>query len=280
MPLREFAEKVGINEKSLNDLVSASDVAEYISGQKSSGQPELFQPELYKSKPSHLAEISRAPVQSWLPLATLLIDKENTVSKIKNYVKLIKQVVDSIPEFMLPTEESAKNRYIQSLCEIAIKSQAEASKRISVFNEIKRIGGTLGVIESVENLDTGEIELIDGLEYHKIQVNKVSINMLDKFIQGITDLPTTPSIEKVQFIADFIKSSTRVFDGRDFIYERVLTDEELAVKNTNDACGNKHYCKEMVSCEEAKFYLKQCGLTHIDGDNDGIPCEKICEHTR
>ena len=65
------AEKVGINEKSLNDLVSASDVAEYISGQKSSGQPELFQPELYKSKSSHLAEISRAPVQSWLPLATL-----------------------------------------------------------------------------------------------------------------------------------------------------------------------------------------------------------------
>ena len=89
------------------DKYSASDVAEYISGQKSSGQPELFQPELYKSKSSHLAEISRAPVQSWLPLATLLIDKENTVSKIKNYVKLIKQVVDSIPEFMLPTEETA-----------------------------------------------------------------------------------------------------------------------------------------------------------------------------
>jgi site-specific DNA-methyltransferase (adenine-specific) len=247
MTLREFAEKVGINEKSLNDLVSASDVAEYISGHKSSGQPELFQPELYKSKSSHLAEISRAPVQSWVPLALLLIDKENTVSKIKNYVKLIKQVVDSIPEFMLPTEESAKNRYIQSLCEIAIKSQAEASKRISVFNEIKRIGGTLGVIESVENLDTGEIELIEGLEYHKIQVNKVSINMLDKFIQGITDLPTTPSIEKVQFIADFIKSSTRVFDGRDFIYERVLTDEELAVKNTNDALEELNQRKRVVA---------------------------------
>jgi len=29
-------------------------------------------------KTEHLVEISRAPVQSWLPLATLLIDKENT----------------------------------------------------------------------------------------------------------------------------------------------------------------------------------------------------------
>ena len=56
--------------------MSASDVAEYISGQKSSGQPELFQPELYKSKSSHLAEISRAPVQSWIPLVLLLVDKE------------------------------------------------------------------------------------------------------------------------------------------------------------------------------------------------------------
>ena len=93
MTLREFAERVGINEKSLNNLVSASDVAEYISSQKSSSQLELFQLELFKSKSSHLAEISRAPVQSWLPLATLLIDKENTVSKIKNYVKLIKQAI-------------------------------------------------------------------------------------------------------------------------------------------------------------------------------------------
>ena len=58
------------------------------------------------------------------------------------------------------------------------------------------------------------------------------------------------------------------------------TRESKTHQDNNAACGNKHYCKEMVSCEEAKFYLKQCGLTHIDGDNDGIPCEKICEHTR
>ena len=57
MTLREFAEKVGINEKSLNDLVSASDVAEYISGQKSSGQPELFQPELLDTRKEVAAEI-------------------------------------------------------------------------------------------------------------------------------------------------------------------------------------------------------------------------------
>ncbi|MCF9887638.1 cold shock domain-containing protein [Vibrio parahaemolyticus] len=35
----------------------------------------------------------------------------------------------------------------------------------------------------------------------------------------------------------------------------------------------KTYCSEMVSCNEAKFYLSNCPNVKIDGDNDGIPCE-------
>ena len=38
----------------------------------------------------------------------------------------------------------------------------------------------------------------------------------------------------------------------------------------------KRYCKEMDSCAEAKFYLNQCGVSRLDRDNDGIPCESIC----
>tara|TARA_Y100001934_G_scaffold269146_1_gene352211 strand:- start:285 stop:959 length:675 start_codon:yes stop_codon:yes gene_type:complete len=41
-------------------------------------------------------------------------------------------------------------------------------------------------------------------------------------------------------------------------------------------CGTKRYCREMTSCEEAQFYLVQCGLTRLDGDKDGMPCEKKC----
>jgi endonuclease YncB( thermonuclease family) len=41
-------------------------------------------------------------------------------------------------------------------------------------------------------------------------------------------------------------------------------------------CGTKHYCREMASCEEALFYLRQCGVTTIDGDHDGVPCEALC----
>lgn len=41
-------------------------------------------------------------------------------------------------------------------------------------------------------------------------------------------------------------------------------------------CGTKQYCRQMASCDEAKFFLKQCGVTTLDGNNDGVPCEAIC----
>ena len=41
-------------------------------------------------------------------------------------------------------------------------------------------------------------------------------------------------------------------------------------------CESKKYCKEMSSCKEAMFYLKQCGVSRLDRDKDGIPCETIC----
>jgi hypothetical protein len=41
-------------------------------------------------------------------------------------------------------------------------------------------------------------------------------------------------------------------------------------------CGAKRYCNQMASCEEARFYLTQCGLTRLDSDGDGVPCESLC----
>jgi len=42
-------------------------------------------------------------------------------------------------------------------------------------------------------------------------------------------------------------------------------------------CGTKRYCREMRSCAEARFHLRECGLTHLDGDGNGIPCHSLCQ---
>lgn len=44
-----------------------------------------------------------------------------------------------------------------------------------------------------------------------------------------------------------------------------------------DGCGGKNYCKQMRSCQEAKFYLNSCGIKSLDGDKDGTPCENLCK---
>lgn len=41
-------------------------------------------------------------------------------------------------------------------------------------------------------------------------------------------------------------------------------------------CGGKRTCREMTSCEEARFYLTQCGVSSLDGNHDGVPCAKLC----
>jgi cold shock CspA family protein len=40
------------------------------------------------------------------------------------------------------------------------------------------------------------------------------------------------------------------------------------------SCSGKTYCSEMSSCAEAKFYQNNCPGTKMDGDGDGIPCER------
>lgn len=39
---------------------------------------------------------------------------------------------------------------------------------------------------------------------------------------------------------------------------------------------DKRFCRDMTTCEEAKFYLTTCGLGKLDRDGDGVPCEKLC----
>jgi micrococcal nuclease len=41
------------------------------------------------------------------------------------------------------------------------------------------------------------------------------------------------------------------------------------------SCG-KLYCSEMSSCDEAIYYLTQCGVKSLDGNGDGTPCEQLC----
>jgi len=39
-------------------------------------------------------------------------------------------------------------------------------------------------------------------------------------------------------------------------------------------CDGRTHCSQMASCEEAKFFIQNCPGTEMDGDSDGVPCER------
>ncbi|WP_076495949.1 excalibur calcium-binding domain-containing protein [Neptunomonas antarctica] len=39
-------------------------------------------------------------------------------------------------------------------------------------------------------------------------------------------------------------------------------------------CDGRQHCSQMRSYEEAKYFISHCPNTKMDGDHDGIPCER------
>ena len=39
-------------------------------------------------------------------------------------------------------------------------------------------------------------------------------------------------------------------------------------------CDGRTHCSAMTSCAEAAYFIQHCPNTEMDGNNDGVPCEK------
>jgi len=50
--------------------------------------------------------------------------------------------------------------------------------------------------------------------------------------------------------------------------------EKVEQQQNQFHCQGKTHCSEMTSCEEATFYITNCPSTEMDGDGDGVPCER------
>ena len=69
-----------------------------------------------------------------------------------------------------------------------------------------------------------------------------------------------------------------------FIYNKVSQEPSVTTHVTPQVqpvrpiekfqCQGKVWCTEMGSYEEAVFYLRNCPGTKMDGDGDGVPCER------
>ncbi|WP_345294579.1 excalibur calcium-binding domain-containing protein [Luteimonas vadosa] len=48
----------------------------------------------------------------------------------------------------------------------------------------------------------------------------------------------------------------------------------LPVGSSPAKCDGRTHCSQMRSCTEATYFLQHCPNTEMDGDGDGVPCER------
>ena len=65
-------------------------------------------------------------------------------------------------------------------------------------------------------------------------------------------------------------------DGKDLLTRTPAKPVQmLELPNTSGfKCDGRTLCSQMTSCTEATYFLKNCPDTKMDGNDDGVPCEK------
>lgn len=87
--------------------------------------------------------------------------------------------------------------------------------------------------------------------------------------RGLWSLPEAERVEPWNWRRGAKTASLQPYSGTPLLVD--------ASESGKYSCSPRKSCGQMDSCEEARFHLEQCGNRRLDRDNDGIPCESICQ---
>lgn len=82
-----------------------------------------------------------------------------------------------------------------------------------------------------------------------------------------------------QFISSRIAQSESVnvpANVDEYVTQLKLNRPAKSVEQFN--CDGRQYCSDMRSLDEAEFFLANCPNVKMDGDKDGLPCERQFGH--
>jgi endonuclease YncB( thermonuclease family) len=118
----------------------------------------------------------------------------------------------------------------------------------------------------------------DGVDANAEQVKRGMAWAYTKYLTDpiIADLEKTAKDSGTGLWADENPSSPWDFRHGGKAAKSSNNHVEKMAANGELKCGEKSYCKQMSTCEEAMHYLNECGLSKLDKDSDGVPCESLC----
>lgn len=160
------------------------------------------------------------------------------------------------------------------LCE---HNQQEVFVHISAFPSSSprpKVGEMLGF--EIETTNDGKTRAINISRAASLQTKKSAIKI------SKTPGKTTKSISLIIALIVIILIAISV--SQKFTPARTAASTEQVIPSNIQAmpevttsqfsCDGRTHCSEMTSCAEAKFFLKNCPNTKMDGNNDGVPCEQ------
>jgi hypothetical protein len=75
-----------------------------------------------------------------------------------------------------------------------------------------------------------------------------------------------------------INTSVTIVPGQNINSEGSSTDSKFnnkpSISKGKYSCDGRTKCSQMTSCEEAEFFLGNCPNVEMDGNKDGVPCER------
>ncbi|MCK7608196.1 cold shock domain-containing protein [Acinetobacter portensis] len=91
------------------------------------------------------------------------------------------------------------------------------------------------------------------------QLKEEQLQATEKIKEGLSHLPDIVPLPE--------KEERRV--------QSVYIERQKAVeKNQSFSCDGRTHCSQMRSYEEAVYFLRHCPNVKMDGNNDGVPCER------
>lgn len=85
---------------------------------------------------------------------------------------------------------------------------------------------------------------------------------------------TTPPLIMIGEKQNVGPSESLLSKLRNSLRSNTQSDSDSSPNKAGYRCDGRVFCSQMTSCQEAKFFLRNCPGTKMDGNNDGVPCER------
>jgi hypothetical protein len=66
----------------------------------------------------------------------------------------------------------------------------------------------------------------------------------------------------------------QVYNSADTSKKLSITENKPSENNSQYKCDGRTHCSNMTSCAEATYFLQNCPGVEMDGNQDGVPCER------